>query len=202
MRLYYVHDPMCSWCWGFRPTWLKITAALETNIEVKYILGGLASDTNEPMPKAMQNDISSYWRKIQSHIPNTEFNFDFWGKCQPRRSTFPACRAVISAKSQNFEFEMIESIQHAYYLNARNPSNDATLVSLAEELGLDGVKFSSDLNSPETQQKLDEEISFSKEIGVQGFPSMILEKNGMYQYVPLDYNDPSKSLIFILRKHV
>ncbi|MFT6977114.1 MAG: putative protein-disulfide isomerase, partial [Shewanella psychromarinicola] len=19
--LYYVHDPMCSWCWGYRPTW-------------------------------------------------------------------------------------------------------------------------------------------------------------------------------------
>ncbi|MCP4060185.1 MAG: DsbA family protein, partial [Pseudoalteromonas sp.] len=21
-KLIYVHDPMCSWCWGYKPTWL------------------------------------------------------------------------------------------------------------------------------------------------------------------------------------
>ena len=22
--LYYVYDPMCSWCWGYKPTWDKV----------------------------------------------------------------------------------------------------------------------------------------------------------------------------------
>ncbi|MDF4306582.1 DsbA family protein, partial [Vibrio parahaemolyticus] len=24
IKLYYVHDPMCSWCWGYKPTIEKL----------------------------------------------------------------------------------------------------------------------------------------------------------------------------------
>ena len=199
MILYYVHDPMCSWCWGFSPTWSKIRSQLPENIEVKYLLGGLAPDSHEPMPQSMQEAISGYWKKIQQHIPGTEFNFDFWQKCEPRRSTYPSCRAVIGARKQKpeIEREMIESIQKAYYLNAKNPSIDETLINIAGSLGLDEEKFAFDLNSDETQQQLQKEINFGRQIGAQGFPSMIIEKDGRYEYVPLDYNDPSAALKFI-----
>ncbi len=199
MILYYVHDPMCGWCWGFRPTWQKIQTALPDNIQVKYLLGGLAPDSDEPMPKAMQAEIAGYWKKIQQHIPNTQLNFDFWDKCEPRRSTYPACRAVIAARIQNpsIEQEMIETIQTAYYLNAKNPSNNDTLIEVAKSLGLDEKQFSQDLNSAETQQQLAQEILFGQEIGARGFPSMILEKQGNYQTVPLNYNDPTTALAFI-----
>jgi len=196
MILYYVHDPMCSWCWGFSPTWQKIRTALQNEVEIKYLLGGLAPDSNVEMPESMQRDIAGYWKKIQQHIPGTEFNFDFWQKCSPRRSTYPACRAVIAARKQNPEVElaMIEAIQKAYYLNAQNPSNDETLITLAESLKLDKKQFTDDLNSSDTQQQLVKEMAFGRQIGAQGFPSMILEKDGDYQYVPLNYNDPEAAI--------
>lgn len=199
MILYYVHDPMCSWCWGFSPTWSKIRSQLPENVELKYLLGGLAPDSQEPMPQDMQQAIAGYWKKIQQHIPGTEFNFDFWQECEPRRSTYPSCRAVIAARKQNpeLEREMIDSIQKAYYLNAKNPSIDDTLISIAGALGLDEKIFASDLNSDETKQQLQKEINFGRQIGAQGFPSMILEKDGRYEYVPLDYNDPSAALKLI-----
>ncbi len=199
MILYYVHDPMCSWCWGFSPTWSKIRSQLPENIEVKYLLGGLAPDSHEPMPPNMKEDIAGYWKKIQQHIPGTEFNFDFWQECEPRRSTYPSCRAVIAARKQKPELErdMIEAIQRAYYLNAQNPSDDETLISIAESLGLDKDAFTADLSSNETQQQLEKEILFGRQMGAQGFPSMMLETNGKYVYLPLDYNDPSKTLSYI-----
>lgn len=199
MILYYVHDPMCSWCWGFRPTWQKIQTNFSKDIEVKYLLGGLAPDSNEPMPQAMQTDIAGYWKKIQQHIPNTQFNFDFWEQCEPRRSTYPACRAVLAAKKQNPEIEkqMIEAIQTTYYINAKNPSDDETLIAIADTLGLDAAQFSTDLNSEETQQQLIKEIRFGQSIGARGFPSMILEVDGAYQTVPLNYNDSAPTLDFI-----
>ncbi|GAA0421374.1 DsbA family protein [Cocleimonas flava] len=196
MILYYVHDPMCSWCWGFSPTWSKIRTQLPDNIEVKYLLGGLAPDSDEPMPEQMQEAIAGYWKRIQQHIPGTEFNFDFWQECEPRRSTYPSCRAVIAARKQKpeIEREMIDAIQKAYYLNAKNPSNDETLIDIAESLGLDKEAFSADLNSAKTQQQLEEEMTFARQIGAQGFPSMMLEIEGRYEYLPLDYNDSSKTL--------
>mgnify|MGYP000853319151 FL=1 len=45
--LYYVHDPMCSWCWAFVPTWEQIQRELPNDIEVVYLLGGLAPDSDE-----------------------------------------------------------------------------------------------------------------------------------------------------------
>ncbi len=193
---------MCSWCWGFRPTWQIIQTNLPDNIQVKYLLGGLAPDSSEMMPKAMQMDIAGYWKKIQQHIPGTEFNFDFWDKCEPRRSTYPACRAVIAARKQDSEIEqrMIEEIQIAYYLNAKNPSDSETLIDIAKQLGLDEERFASDLEGIETQQQLEKEIHLGQNIGARGFPSLILEINGVYQTVPLNYNDPVPVLNFIKGK--
>ena len=202
--LYYIHDPMCSWCWGFKPVWQEIRQSLPNDITLKYLLGGLAADSNETMPLGMQQDIAGYWRKIQSHIPNTAFNFDFWEQCEPRRSTYPSCRAVIAARKQQalIELVMIEAIQKAYYLQAKNPSDNDTLIKLAKELGLDEVQFATDLSAPETQIELETEIRFAQEIGAQGFPSMVLEKNlgnnkKHHQLVPLNYNDPKPALDFI-----
>ena len=199
MILYYVHDPMCSWCWGFKPTWTEIKTKLPEQVELKYLLGGLAPDSNEPMPETMQSDIAGYWRRIQQHIPGTEFNFDFWDKCEPRRSTYPACRAVIAARQQNpdLELEMIEKIQYAYYMDAKNPSDDSTLISLATDLGLDKDQFEKDLNALETQQQLESEMMLGRQIGAQGFPSMILVKDQQAQYLPLDYNNAEKTLQII-----
>ena len=198
--LYYVHDPMCSWCWGFRPVWKEICKNLPENIEIKYILGGLAPDSDDPMSEEMKLEIAGYWRKVQKHIPDTEFNFDFWTKCIPKRSTYPACRAVIATKEQNpsLEKEIISAIQASYYLQAKNPSENEVLIAIAVSLGLDENRFIEDLSSAKTQKKLDEDIVFSRQIGAQGFPSMILGDEAGYQYVPLNYNDARSSLEFIV----
>ena len=203
MILYYVHDPMCSWCWGFRPTWTAIKSNLPESVEVKYLLGGLAPDSKETMPKSMQADIAGYWRRIQQHIPGTQFNFDFWEQCEPRRSTYPSCRAVIAARKQNTDIElsMIEAIQQAYYMEARNPSDDSTLIEIAESLGLDQKLFTTDLNAAETQQQLDAEMMMGQRLGAQGFPSMILAKDGQAQYLPLDYNN-SENVINLIKKAI
>lgn len=199
MILYYVHDPMCSWCWGFRPTWAEIKKQLPKEVEVKYLLGGLAPDSNEVMPESMQSDIAGYWRRIQQHIPGTQFNFDFWDKCEPRRSTYPSCRAIIAGRNQNpeIEIELIEKIQQAYYMEAKNPSDDSTLIAIAKSLDLDEEKFSADLNSPETQQQLESEMMMGQQMGAQGFPSMILIKDNTAQYLPLDYNSAENTVDMI-----
>jgi len=117
--LIYVHDPMCSWCWGFEPVRKQLFQRLNPNIKVKRLLGGLAPDSHAPMPLEMQVFLQNTWRKIENHIPGTQFNFDFWTKCQPRRSTYPANRAVIAARLQGEQFDelMTTKIQQAYYTN-------------------------------------------------------------------------------------
>ena len=42
--LFYVHDPMCSWCWGFSEVKKQFFSALPDEIKTRRLLGGLAAD--------------------------------------------------------------------------------------------------------------------------------------------------------------
>ncbi|MEJ2575124.1 MAG: DsbA family protein [Gammaproteobacteria bacterium] len=190
-RLIYVHDPMCSWCWAFRPACEQLQAGLPAAVAFERLLGGLAADDDAPMAEAMREHLRRTWRRIQERVPGTHFNFDFWERCRPRRSTWPACRAVIAARAQApaREDDMILAIQRAYYLDARNPSEASTLVELAGALGLDAARFSSDLGAPATARVLQEEIATARGLGVDSFPSLVLEYGASRWPIPVDYRD-------------
>lgn len=192
-ELIYVHDPMCSWCWGFRPVYLQLCSLLGNRLRIRRLLGGLAADSDQPMPMEMREQLQQTWRRIQQRIPGTCFNFDFWDSCEPRRSTFPACRAVLAARAldQNSEDAMTLAIQQAYYLRALNPSDQATLVRLAVELGLDEPRFSELLHSDAIDRRLRQEIAQSRAIGAHSFPSLILRLDELrYTPVTVDYTNP------------
>ena len=129
--LYFYHDPMCSWCWGYRSVSDQIFAALPDNVELVKIVGGLAPDSNEPMPESLRQKLPMVWQEIHDLL-GTEFNFDFWTQCEPRRSTYPACRAVLAAGEQDRYDDMSDAIQRAYYLRAMNPSDVDTLAQTSD----------------------------------------------------------------------
>ena len=183
---------MCSWCWAFKPTWDKVTrAALLGKVKVDYLLGGLAPDSNQPMPIETREYVKGNWKRIQGMIPDTRFNYDFWTSCEPKRSTYPACRAVICAKQQNPDFEnlMIYGIQKSYYLEAQNPSNDDVLIDIAENLGLDIDKFKLDLKSSQVNEILLNEIKLARSMDMNSMPSLVLQINGALKRINIDYLD-------------
>ncbi len=198
-ELFYVHDPMCSWCWGFARVAKQLFNALPDNVSVHRLLGGLAKDNDQPMPLAQQKSIQGNWVRIEDTISGVKFNFDFWAVCQPRRSTYPACRAVIAARMQGDEYDeaMTFRIQQAYYEEARNPSDNGTLIELAVELGLDEQQFSRDLLAESCQQVLLNEVSLSRKLGADSFPSLILKSGDSVRPVTIDYLEASPMLVLI-----
>nr|WP_284694947.1 DsbA family protein [Photobacterium galatheae] len=184
---------MCSWCWGYQPAFQRLKAKLPEHIHVRYVLGGLAPDSDQPMPEEMQQMLQQTWRRIEGQL-GTPFNHDFWTHCQPRRSTYPACRAVIAAELQGQGEAMIEAIQKAYYLRAMNPSNAETHVQLAEELGFNPVQFSQDLTSEAVQTLLEQQLALTAALGVSGFPSLVLEVKGQRWPIAVAYQNELTTL--------
>lgn len=189
ITLYYVHDPMCSWCWGFRPVWEQVRQALPQGIRLVSWVGGLAPDSDEPMAQSMRDNLQSTWKRISQVIPGTKFNFDFWSNNTPRRSTYPACRAAIAARQlADKEKEMTYAIQQAYYLQARNPSDLETLSEAAQSIGLDPDQFRQRMFSTELTQAFNTELQRVREIGVNSFPSLVLESGHSRFSIPINYN--------------
>ncbi|MEW6998917.1 DsbA family protein [Colwelliaceae bacterium BS250] len=186
IKLIYVYDPMCSWCWGYRPTWQTLQEKLKDKTDIECLVGGLAADSDAPMPESMQLFLQQTWQKISDYL-GTEFNFDFWRNCQPKRSTYPACRAVLIARDHGLEQEMYFAIQQAYYLHGQNPSEPETLTDLAQSIGIDKGTFAQRLQSIELNRRLAQEISTARALPINGFPSLVLAINEQYFSVPVDY---------------
>ncbi|KRT55489.1 putative protein-disulfide isomerase [endosymbiont of Ridgeia piscesae] len=188
--LFYIHDPMCSWCWAFAPVLDKLQRQLPAEIRFTRLLGGLAPDNPAPMAAEMREQLQATWRRIEQKLPEIRFNFDFWSRCEPRRSTYPACRAVIAARSLNDSKEqpMIRTIQQAYYRQTRNPSDAATLIELAGKIGLDPARFRVALNDSATDTILKQEIAQAQAMHATSFPALVLELDGGFWPVPVDYH--------------
>jgi len=203
--LYYLHDPMCSWCWGYRPVWDRLQQKLPHSIKVEYVAGGLAPDSESPMPLSQQQMIQNHWRSIERKL-GTRFNYDFWTENTPRRSTYNACRAAIAAHNQDCQEVMVDAIQRGYYLRAQNPSDLSVLINLAGELeeqyagNFDCGQFIVDINSAETERELIRQISLANALTQRGFPSLVLEQGGKLQQINVDYSDEQQTLADIISK--
>jgi len=180
---------MCSWCWGFSSTLEALIAARPEGSTLQRLLGGRAEDTEEPMDEETRAMVQTSWQRIEANIPGIKFNCDFREKCQPRRSTYPACRAVLAARRQGRDEDMNKAIQAAYYKQARNPSDDSTLLELAEELAMDVEQFRADLHSGEVGKNLEEEIALARKLFVDSYPSLVLKDGESELRIPVDYND-------------
>jgi putative protein-disulfide isomerase len=166
---------------------------LPDGVQLRKIVGGLAPDSDLPMPPNLLEALPKAWQRIHDML-GTEFNFDFWSECKPRRSTWPACRAVLAAGRQNQYDEMINAIQRAYYLRAMNPSDIDTLETLAAELDLDVDRFSADIRSVDIEEELQAQVDLARQSPIDGFPSLVLNVDEKLIPLTRDYRDPQPTL--------
>lgn len=182
MRLIYVVDPMCAWCYGFQP---QLDALLNRmpSATIEWVMGGLAPDNTSPMTMEMRQTISAYWHQIEAKT-DVEFNHDYWRINTPYRSTYQACRAVIAANTliEGSADAMVKAIQTAYYQKAQNPSLDKTLIECAESIGLDDKLFAALMNSNEIQQQLTQHLHIAMQLGATGFPALFYVNNANHAF--------------------
>ncbi|HNP26589.1 MAG TPA: DsbA family protein [Nitrosomonas sp.] len=196
-RLFYIYDPMCSWCYAFAKGWYALQQALSADIQIIYVVGGLAPDTVEPMPETMRTMIQHTWRKIEKMVPGVQFNYDFWACNTPIRSTYPACRAMLAAKKQEGVaglVDMLCAIQTAYYQQAQNPSLPETLTACAGEIGLDITLFATDLVSDNINIALKQEIQLARKLDAFSFPALRFMQDEKLYSINVEYLDHQKML--------
>lgn len=191
--LYYLYDPMCSWCWGFKPVWDEVKVRLQDEVNIVYVVGGLAPETRTPMPVEMQTYLQQTWRKVAEHT-GVSFNHDFWTLNTPKRSTYPACMAVLVARQYGQEQQMYAAIQQLYYQQAGNPSEYENLYHLAEGLGLERQRFIEQIHSDEIAALLQQEIILAEQLGAQGFPSLVLVRDKTAHFIEHSYTDVEENL--------
>jgi putative protein-disulfide isomerase len=175
--LWYVADPMCSWCWGFAHVIEAVRDAYRDRLRVALLLGGLRPGTTEPVTEVFRAEILHHWQQVQTR---TGQPFRFEGALPDGfvYDTEPASRAVVAAAELDAgqTYPMFKAIQQAFYAEGTDVTDPENLAHLAASLGLDAGAFRARLGADLTLQKTRTSFLRARQWGVRGFPSLVLQQ--------------------------
>jgi putative protein-disulfide isomerase len=178
--LYYFGDPMCSWCWGFKPT-LEQVEREYPELRRVTVMGGLRRGDGVAMDEDLVSLIRGAWRRIEE-ATGQPFDHAFWELHRPLATTVPACRAVVAARTLDpaREWPYMVGMFRAYFTGLRDPSRRETHLAVAGEAGLDPAAFAAALDSPAVAAALRQDLDWTEAMGIRGFPTLVLHLRGKY----------------------
>ncbi len=185
-KLIYIGDPMCSWCYGFSP---ELSEALETlgdEVELEVLLGGLRPYNQQAMTE-LKDFLAEHWEHVAEasgqpfsmDILDTDIHYD----------TEPSCRAVMVVRELDASKALayFKASQKAFYHENKHPLQTATFADLAEQQGIDRATFIEKFESAEAKENIRRDFEKAGEMGIRGFPSLVLEQNGKLHLIANGY---------------
>ncbi len=195
--LIYVGDPMCSWCYGFSPELDKIKEAFP-NTPMEMVMGGLRAGGEENM-NDLKAFLSQHWKEVEV-ASGQKFNYSILNDSYLMYDTEPACRAVMVATylKPEISYSFFKRVQYSFYYENKNPLDFETYVAIAEEFGINAGLFRKTIKSHEAKAATQSSFDYSKQLGVQGFPTLLAKIDGKIFLVTNGYQKAEK-LIGLLK---
>ncbi|WP_448103523.1 DsbA family protein [Pedobacter panaciterrae] len=190
MKVFYFTDPMCSWCYGFSPAVKKLKENYP-EIDLQITSGGFSPYSQQVVDQEYKDFLAFHWRNVnqrsgQFFDHSMKFISDSF-----RYDTEPSSRAltVIQELLPKQDFEFLSLMQKSFYVEGKDITNDTVLAGLAEELAIEKNDFLDRFHSEEMKQKTNQGFQFSRQLGVQGFPTLLTLENGNVKVITRGFQD-------------
>ncbi|WP_375381789.1 DsbA family protein [uncultured Sphingomonas sp.] len=98
----------------------------------------------------------------------------------------PTVAAVLAAEAVRADagVAMVKAIQHAHYVAGQPVVDDEVLVVAAATAGLDTAAFRDAIAAVPVDRHIQDTRSLMRRHGLQGFPSFLLERDGILEHLP------------------
>ncbi|MGF6208611.1 DsbA family protein [Pseudomonas frederiksbergensis] len=195
MKLIYVADPMCSWCYGFGKELAALTRA-HADLPLEIRVGGVRAGDTSIMTEEMKQFRLGHWARVET-VSGLNFNRQaFMALEHFAYNTEPACRAIVTAREMAPGIDLLSvfrRVQEAFYVQGLNTTDGEVLATVTSQAMSEvGVEVSAELflqrwNSTNTRRRTQEEFLEVRSWGVNSFPALILESNGQLSSVAPGY---------------
>lgn len=188
--MFYFTDPMCSWCYGFSPVVKKLKENYP-DIDLQIISGGFSPYSQQVVDQEYKDFLAFHWRNVNQR--SGQF-FDHSMKFISETfcyDTEPSSRAltVIQELLPKQDFGFLSLMQKSFYVEGKDITNDVVLARLAEEFGIERNIFLERFHSEEMKRKTNQGFQFSRQLGVQGFPTLLTLENGNAKVITRGFQD-------------
>lgn len=187
--LHYIYDPLCGWCYGAAPL---VRAAREI-LAVQAHGGGMMTGPNR---QSVTPQLRAYVKQHDARI--AQLTGQRFGPAYADGllqasgvvlDSEPPTAAILAAEAiAGRGLDMLAQLQIAHYVEGRRIAEPATLSEVAAELGLDTQAFAAAFarqSGAAVQCHIEETRHLMEEVGARGFPSFVLETDGVLQGIDI-----------------
>jgi putative protein-disulfide isomerase len=187
MKLHYIHDPMCGWCYGAAP----LVAVARELLPVEPHGGGMMAGPNRrPVTPELRAYVTPHDQRIAQSSGQRfgeRYRDVLLRDTQAVLDSEPPITAMLAADEMAGRgLDMLARIQHAHYVEGLRVADPQVLAGLAAELGMDRQAFEAAYaraSGPRTQAHIAESRALLARVGGSGFPTMALEDGGRLEQI-------------------
>jgi putative protein-disulfide isomerase len=186
MKLIFVGDPMCSWCYGFGKE-MSALAERHPELPVEILVGGLRAGATDVLDESGKQFRLTHWARVEESS-GLRFN----RKALMARENFvydtePICRAVVAARRVAPEADQLavfRALQRAFYVDGLDTTDGAVLAQAAvaelagQGVAVDTTTFHAAWSHPATIAATHAEFEQVRAMGIRSFPYLLLEADG------------------------
>ena len=183
MKLLYVGDPMCSWCYGFGKE-MTALAALHPGLALEIVVGGVRTGVNDILDDTGKNFRLGHWARVEA-ASGLPFNREaFMAREGFVYDTEPICRAVVTARlaaPAADQLAVFRALQQAFYVDGRDTTDGAVLAGVletalaAQGITVDATTLLHRWKGADTIAATKADFVRARAMGVRSFPALLLE---------------------------
>ena len=194
MRLHYLFDPLCGWCYGAARLVEALATAPGPALPLELWPGALFPDPVRIAP-GMRAHIVQADRQI-ARLTGANFGAAYLARIgDPAREvtlwSVPLI-AALAAGPRERQRELLAALQHAHYVLGRDLADGEVLAEIAAAHGVDAALLASAAHAQATGAWIRAARQLMARAGIGGFPGFVLERDGRLQVLDHQaaYRDP------------
>lgn len=186
MILHYIYDPLCGWCYGAKP----LVQAAQAVLPVIAHGGGMMTGANrQTVSPQLRNYVMPHDRRIAEYTGQPFGEAYFEGLLRDETAVFdsaPPIAAVLAAEQiAGRGLELLGRLQTAHYVEGRRIADEAVLLELATQTGLEPEAFQQAFDEADTDHHIKDSRALLAKVGGQGFPTFALEQDGQFTLIDI-----------------
>jgi putative protein-disulfide isomerase len=209
MKLHYIFDPLCGWCYAAAP--LVAAATSIPDLTVVPHAGGMMIGTNRRQITPQWRDYVMPHDKRIAQMTGQVFGEGYYEGLLRQHGTVldsePPTTAILAAEQLAGKgLALLSALQIAHYTNGQVSCDTATINAAAKSIGLGEEAFQqaiTALSGAPTMTHIAQSRQLLSELNGHGFPTFAVEKNGQFIHIdtgvwlgkPQEWQDHLQSLM-------
>ncbi len=190
MKIIYVYDALCGWCYGFSDVIKRFYEKYKENYDFEVVSGGMITGDRVGPVGEVAPYIKSAYKQVEERT-GVRFGRAFLDEILEEglaifSSLEPAdTLSVIKNHYPGLQLPFAHHLQKAIYFDGLAPTEKDKYRNLVESFDIPFESFLSKWDEPATRKRTFQDFQLAQELQVKGFPSVFL-LNGSTAY-PLCY---------------